>query len=105
MGLFILPPRLKKEMSYIDEVLSNDDEVEKYFKKYPELIIHKEMIENLISTYGRCLTKEVRNSVIKDYIADTCKNILLNTAVFKNNVEGQKAFIEFVEEVIHDFKD
>jgi UDPglucose--hexose-1-phosphate uridylyltransferase len=105
MGLFILPPRLKKEMSYIDELLSNDDEVEKYFKKYPELIIHKEMIENLISTYGRCLTKEVRNSVIKDYIADTCKNILLNTAVFKNNVEGQKAFIEFVEEVIHDFKD
>lgn len=99
MGLFILPPRLKREMSYISEILASDDEVEPYFEKYPDLEKHRDMVNTLISNNRRNLTEEEADKLIKDYLADTCKNILKNTAVFKDDENGRLGIDRFMKKV------
>jgi len=99
MGLFILPPRLKRQMGYIEEILTSQDELSKYYEKYPDLEIHHHMIDDLVSQYGRGLTKEKATEIIKDYLAETCKNILCNTAVFKNDAQGLAALDKFMKKV------
>lgn len=99
MGLFILPARLKRQMGYVKDILTTNDPLENYYDKYDDLSIHKEMIESLIKKYGRNLKEEEARKAIKDYIADTCKNILCNTAVFKNDDKGNKALDKFMEVV------
>ena len=39
---------------------------------------------------------ESANKRVVDYVNQTCKNILLNTAVFKGDELGKKAFIKFL---------
>ena len=99
MGLFILPARLKRQMAYVKEILVNSDDIENYYEKYEDLIIHKDMINNLVDKYGRNLYNDFADKVIEDYIADTCKNILINTAVFKNDEQGIEALNKFMEVV------
>ena len=100
MGLFILPPRLKRQMGYIEEILMNQDELTSYFTKYEDLEIHHQMVDDLVRDNGRGLSQEKAHAVINDYIAETCKNILCNTAVFKNNEQGLLALDKFMNEVI-----
>ena len=99
MGLFILPPRLKRQMGYIEEILKEDKDLSIYFDKYEDLVIHKEMINYLVKEYGRNLDELTISNAIKDYIAETCKNILINTAVFKNDELGNIALDKFMEGV------
>ena len=100
MGLFILPPRLKRQMGYIEELLQGNDEVSSYFAKYNDLEIHRTMVEDLVREVGRGLSQEKAHEAINDYIAETCKNILCNTAVFKNDEQGRQALDKFMSEVI-----
>lgn len=97
MGLFILPARLKRQMSYVKEILISNDDLQSYYEKYDDLFIHKDMINTLIDSFGRNLSENQAENAIKEYIANTCKNILLNTAVFKNDQKGQAALDEFME--------
>ena len=99
MGLFILPPRLKRQLGYVKEILEEDNSLETYYTKYEDLPIHKDMIDSLISNHGRKLDEQTINQVITDYIADTCKNILINTAVFKDDEQGRLALDKFMKGV------
>lgn len=99
MGLFILPPRLKRQMGYIKEILSSNIDVNEYYQKYEDLLVHKHMIDYLIENNGRNLSDKVIDTIINDYIAETCKNILINTAVFKNDELGNIALDRFMEVV------
>ena len=96
MGLFILPPRLKRHMSYVEEILVNHDDLEGYYKKYEDLSIHRHMIDSLVNDFGRGLTSERAHEVVNDYIAHTCKSILCNTAVFKDDENGRAALDRFM---------
>ena len=95
-GLFILPPRLKRQMQYIEEILTSNDKLETYYEKYPDLIIHKDMINDLLKINSRNQTLENAKQIINDKLAEVCKNILFNTAVFKDDEKGNKAFEEFI---------
>lgn len=99
MGLFILPPRLKRQMGYVEEILTTNNDVSEYFNKFEDLIIHKEMIESLINKYGRNLTSENAHEIVNDYLAETCRDILCNTAVFKNDEKGLNALDKFMEKL------
>ena len=99
MGLFILPPRLKRQMSYVEEILPSSTDMKEYLAKYEELSIHEDMIKELINEYGQNLTKEKAHEVVNDYLATTCKNILCNTAVFKADEKGLNALDKFMEKV------
>lgn len=96
-GLFILPPRLKRQMGYIKEILSGSLTVSEAFNKYEDLAIHQEMVTKLVDLYGLKNSLEKANEVINDYLAKTCQNILKNTAVFKNTEVGNKYFKVFIE--------
>ena len=100
MGLFILPARLKRQMSIVEDILSGVISYDVAYKNNDDLIIHKNMINTLISRHGTNLNKEKAHEIVNDFLAETCRDILCNTAVFKNDEKGQKALDKFMKEVI-----
>ena len=95
MGLFILPGRLKKQLYSIAEILckkttfNKDDET---------LAIHNNMIEELIKD-GYSTSIEEAEKRVTNKVNNICKNILFNTAVFKDDEVGNKGFIKFLNSV------
>ncbi len=97
MGLFILPGRLKKQLNAVAEILAGTAVWDRKAAENPEnpLYVHRFMIDELLknglspdfeSAYGR----------VKDKVNDVCRNILLNTAVFKDDRAGQAGFAKFL---------
>ncbi|HBX25592.1 MAG TPA: hypothetical protein DEF61_05040, partial [Firmicutes bacterium] len=84
---FILPARLVRQSQEVEDVVSKNLSLEEAISLYPDLDIFSDMIEKM--------KKEHITS--REYIADVCRNILRNVAVFKEDKKGQEAFIEFVK--------
>lgn len=96
MGLFILPPRLKRQAAYLEKIILENINKEEYLKVDPELILFEELITSL-----RGETKDV-DLKIRQHIDDVCLNILLNVGVFKKTPQGEKSlarFLKHMEEV------
>ncbi len=91
MGLFILPPRLKRQSEIITEIIEQNRPSEKYLLEHPDLEQFVEMINELKTKHSNDVASDVR-----EYISDVCKNILLNTSVFKKDDNGQKALNRFI---------
>ena len=94
MGLFILPGRLKKECDLIADVLKGKSKPD--YSEGSPLIKHKKMIEDLTSIYPNTLTDDEADGAIKSYVGEVCEKILSNTAVFKDDENGHKAFLRFM---------
>ena len=92
MGLFILPARLVRQENEIKEVLALGLNNEQIVEKYPDLASFSNMIEVLRKGYSASTI----DKKIKEYIEDTCKNILMNTAVFKDNKKGNEGLDKFI---------
>ena len=58
--------------------------------------VHKHMIERLANEAGLGLSLEVANNAIKLEIERICRNILDNTAVYKDTETGTKGIINFM---------
>jgi UDPglucose--hexose-1-phosphate uridylyltransferase len=93
MGQFILPARLITQNNEIKESLKNKLGNEEIIAKYPNLAGFEPMFDALRVNYNESTIDED----IKNYINNVCKNILENTAVFKNDDKGQKGFIKFIK--------
>lgn len=93
MGLFILPGRLKNEMSEIRNIVSTGDRslINEGLAK------HRHWIESLISRVGGQEFEQVVTTILED-INQTCKEILVDTAVFKNTEQGATAFDRFIKQ-------
>ena len=90
MGLYILPGRLKRQTEEIKRILCGE-------REYGEdLEIHKGMIERLLAENETPMREEEARRAITEYINEVCRLILINTAVFKPDEKGQKAFDEFM---------
>lgn len=97
MGLFILPGRLKREISLLIDILSsgrqpafaalNDDK---------DMSKHIGMIAQLAQQFGTGLSRNNAQTAIINYINETCAKILECTAVYKNTREGEAAFDRFI---------
>lgn len=100
MGLFILPGRLKKQLSQIADILCGKEEYNKVSlsRKTNYLYVHRNMIAELIEE-GLSDTKEQAEARVTDKVNNICKNILFNTSVFKKDDEGYKGFNRFLETV------
>lgn len=92
MGLFILPARLLRQSNEIEEVLLKNYNDENIIKNYPDLDVFIPMIHSL----GRNYNKDTIDKDIKEYINNVCKNILINTAVFKETALGKLGFDKFI---------
>ena len=97
MGLFILPGRLKKQLNMIAELLCGKTEyVEKdicYKDNY--LYAHRDMIKDLMNG-GLAPDMQTAEKIVTERVNITCKNILFNTAVFKNDQNGEQGFVRFL---------
>lgn len=91
MGLFILPPRLKRQSFLIEKIIKEDLSKEEYLKLDHELVLFEKMINELIGE------KENISLRIQENISNVCKNILLNTGVFKKDENGQKVLKRFLK--------
>lgn len=96
MGQFILPARLITQNNEIKESLKASLNNKEIISKYPNLCGFEPMIDALRKKYDiNTIDDEIRN-----YINEVCKNILENTAVFKNDIKGQLGFEKFIESIL-----
>lgn len=97
MGLFILPGRLKTQLDMIADILCGKTEYDKeqLEKEDNYLYVHRDMINELVKN-GFVDSKEKANEIIINKVNETCKNILYNTAVFKNDKNGKEGFEDFL---------
>lgn len=96
MGTFILPGRLDSELKSIEKILSGDNYDKDSIKDSDPLYKHLNLINNLIAQNGVANTNEESNKIVINAINVICEKILECTAVFKNNIVGQKAFEKFM---------
>lgn len=94
MGLFILPARLERQLPLVEGILENHIEAGSYLMTNPDLEPFVPMIEKLRRLEGN------PHDLVQKELEDTCRGILDNTAVFKNDERGRAAFIKFVEKAI-----
>src|SRR5574344_2614827 len=92
MGLFILPARLVRQSNEIKDCLEHEYNDSMIIEKYPDLEDFIEMVHTLERKYD----KETIDKDIRDYINDVCKNILINTAVFKDTIVGKIGLDSFI---------
>ena len=88
MGRFVLPARLKRQLKQVDEVAALKLNKDEYLEKYPDLEPFESMINDL---------KLGKYPSSKEYVNEVCRNILRNTAVYKNDEQGKAALNRFVE--------
>ncbi|WP_234414211.1 UDP-glucose--hexose-1-phosphate uridylyltransferase [Paenibacillus sp. CAA11] len=98
MGLAILPGRLKSELDQISSILSGDAELLHQAEQggLPELVKHKEWVDQLIREYGAARSKEAANELLRDQVGRKFSQILEHAGVFKRTEKGQAALRRFL---------
>ena len=89
MGLAILPPRLKDELSEIENYLNGETaEIAAY---------HQEWVTGLVDEKGQ--TGADAAEVVQEAVSEAFLRVLEDAGVFKRTPEGQQAFRRFVEKL------
>ncbi len=96
MGLAILPGRLENEIIKIKEIIMGDGDTNIIYESENVLFKHKNWIEQLISKYGRALTDDAADRVIKNEIGKKFEICLEHSGVFKQDEKGLEAFGGFL---------
>lgn len=101
MGLFILPGRLKNELSALmDELQKKEPDLERFFRD-PNLAKHAGMLAQIMAEKGTGLTRKEATDAVIGKVNEVCLKILECTAVFKNTPEGMEAFDRFMDFIVH----
>ena len=93
MGLFILPARLKRQLTQIKEYLTGE-------QKYSEGALGEDMkifipmITRLVKK--GTLSQQEAEDKLRGEVESACENILVNTALFKPDEKGRAALKEFL---------
>jgi len=97
MGLFILPGRLKKQLNMIAQILCGQTEYNEEELNSTEnyLYAHRDMIKQLVAQ-GKSKDMQDAEERVTQFVNKVCKNILFNTAVFKNDENGNAGFEKFL---------
>ena len=100
MGLFILPPRLKRQLKEIEEIVSGKVGYDRAAleNKEHDLHIHRQMIAKLLEA-GPAKDEEEAHQRVESYVNHVCAGILDNTAVFKRDEKGRKGFEKFMSKL------
>ncbi|MFA5486367.1 MAG: galactose-1-phosphate uridylyltransferase, partial [Bacilli bacterium] len=93
MGTFILPARLKTEFDLMKKLYYKGVSAEKMMAEHEKLVKHKDFITKLFKAQPKASEYE---KFSRDYMTDVCHNVLSNTACFKDDEDGQKAFERFL---------
>ena len=94
MGLFVLPARLKRQLGEVRAYLTG----ERAYREEDlaeDMRIFAPMIARLLAAHGKVPAAQA-DAILKAEVEDTCRAILENTAVFKRDGAGERAFTEFL---------
>lgn len=92
MGLFILPARLIRQINEVKDCLANNLDNSTIINKYEDMHDFLAMINELKVNYS----KQTIDQTINHYIENVCVNILKNTAVFKDDLNGEEGLKQFI---------
>ncbi len=96
-GLYILPARLKRQLSEIEKILCGEhNKLDEFIKENTDFEIHRQFINELIQRYGTNNTAEFAHEMVISGVNEICAKILENSAVFKHTPEGTKQLLAFV---------
>ena len=90
-GLFILPARLLRQLGIIEKILTGET-----ITLTDDMFVHKDMINRLTKQNGTNNTLEKSQQIVRNEINRICVEILKNTAIFKDNEQGEKGFDKFM---------
>ena len=94
MGLAVLPARLAKEISLLEDAMLNDENL----YACPELTHHAEWAEEILKCYSD-FCKENARVILEQEIGKVFLNVLEDAGVFKRNDEGKNAFTKFIKTI------
>jgi UDPglucose--hexose-1-phosphate uridylyltransferase len=99
MGLFILPGRLKSELSQIQEFLTGQRSIEckSILNDNHPLFKHLDWIKELLAKHDNSLDKPSAQKVVQDAVGQKCLEVLHDAGVFKATKEGRLAFDRFLK--------
>ncbi|MBR4514871.1 MAG: UDP-glucose--hexose-1-phosphate uridylyltransferase [Lachnospiraceae bacterium] len=92
MGLAVLPARLKKEMSVLEQAILNGEDL----SAKPETESHKEWAEGWIKKYDDINADNIHR-IVQNEIADVFSHVLEDAGVYKRTEEGIRAFKRFTD--------
>ena len=73
---------------------------ESYFASHSDMRVHSAMIRRLIGETGLSAGRSDAEKAVRNYINETCRSILNDTAVFKNDYLGNKSAVEWIDAVL-----
>lgn len=94
MGLAVLPSRLKKELSLIEECLVNGKDV----SSIKEISIHSAWVEEIKAKYSN-ITLENVHDIVCDETGLVFKKVLEHAGVYKTTEEGRNGFVKFLDSI------
>ena len=99
MGLFILPGRLKTELAALSDYLTGARRIDDVPAEDSPLAKHYAWIREIAARTGTDLTAEAAESALRDALADTCAQVLIDSGVFKNTEAGNAGVLRFLQSV------
>ncbi len=94
MGLAVLPARLAKEISLMEDAMLNGENL----YTCPKLTHHAEWAEDILKRYPDFCKGNAR-AILEQEIGKVFLEVLEDAGVFKRNDEGNNAFIRFIQNV------
>ena len=91
MGLAILPPRLKVELDQVAAYLVGED--------VPVADYHQAWADELKESNPGLTDKDQALNIVQESVGKIFARVLEDAGVYKQTVEGQEAFMRFVEQV------
>lgn len=95
MGLAILPSRLKDQSAAIADILSGKAPNTSR-EEGSSLAVHANWIDELIAKYGTAVSESEALEIVRKEIGVVFSHVLENAGVFKQDAQGQAAFLKFV---------
>ena len=94
MGLAVLPTRLAKEISLLEDAMLNGENLH----ACPELTHHAEWADEILKRYPD-FCKENARVILEQEIGKVLLEVLEDAGVFKRNDEGKNAFTKFIKTI------
>lgn len=88
LGLFIFPPRLKRQLKEVEDIVNNPSIKEETYTRSPDIKDFDHLITDLIN-------KKYKN--VEDLLIQTGENILKDISVFKDDELGNAAKERFIK--------
>ncbi len=92
MGLAVLPARLAKELVLIKDAILNKEDL----NDIPELAIHVSWAEKVKNAHPE-MCEENAMAILEQEVGKVFLNVLEDAGVFKRTLEGQNAFMKFID--------